>query len=225
MVECWSENPKDRPTFSQLKSKFDKMLLQSNHYIQFSCYATVGDNPPGYDHLPPPAVPVPFDTEKHNGASQSTSHNKAKQSAVKTLSAPLVDADNQAGNTNVAAILRSSSNVVGVSAMLRVAPSNPYVQTPLSTVNPRFQAGGADVKVNSGNRKRDRSRDSAKRVIGERKRRVNTETRRTAHLKVAGTNAVQFTVPAEPYDRLEMLEGQTDHTRIHSDNLHPSTRI
>lgn len=225
MVECWSENPNDRPTFSQLKSKFDKLLLQSNHYIQFSSYSTSKDNPPGYDRLLPPAGTGSVDAQKHNGASQSTSHNKVKQSAVKTLSAPLVDMDSRDGNTDVGPILRSASNVASVPAMLRAAPSNPYVQTPLSVVNSRFQAGDTDVRVKGGGRKRDGGRGSAKGVIGERKRRVNTETRRTAHLKVAGTNAVQFTDPAEPYDRLEMLEGDNGHTAGNHDDHHPSTQI
>ena len=218
MLDCWSEKARQRPTFSELKSKFDQMLLQSNHYIQFGSYATTKDIPPGYDRLAPPTVGVHNDSPSHNGAThdQHTSHNKAKQSAAKTLSAPLVDVDSgsNTGSGNAAAVLRSASTVIGVPGMLRMAPSNPYVQTPTSIVNSRFQAGGADVRGNGG-RKRSGSGGSAKRVIGERKRRVNTETRRTAHLKVAGVNSVQLSVPAEPYDHLETLEDRSGRAGVH----------
>ena len=35
MLDCWQENPASRPTFTQLKAKFDTMLLANNQYIQF----------------------------------------------------------------------------------------------------------------------------------------------------------------------------------------------
>ena len=53
MLDCWSENPADRPTFTQLRDKFDAIILAENNdmYIQFSSIDT--DTPSGYDHLAP----------------------------------------------------------------------------------------------------------------------------------------------------------------------------
>ena len=54
MLDCWSESSANRPTFTQLKDKFDALLLAENNsiYIQFSSIDT--DTPSGYDHLEPP---------------------------------------------------------------------------------------------------------------------------------------------------------------------------
>ena len=54
MLDCWSENSANRPTFTQLKDKFDALLLAENNsiYIQFGTIDT--DTPTGYDHLEPP---------------------------------------------------------------------------------------------------------------------------------------------------------------------------
>lgn len=38
MSQCWSTNPEDRPTFKDLVSQLDKMLLSSNDYIELDQY-------------------------------------------------------------------------------------------------------------------------------------------------------------------------------------------
>ena len=35
MLDCWLEDPTQRPTFTALRSKFDAMLAEDNPYIQF----------------------------------------------------------------------------------------------------------------------------------------------------------------------------------------------
>ena len=83
MIPCWSAGQRslhsNGPTFAELKSKFDKLLLQNNAYIQFSSYAamTSADNPPGYDHLPPSSVSVD-PTSQTNCAAQTASHTDTK---------------------------------------------------------------------------------------------------------------------------------------------------
>ena len=211
MLECWSEKGQQRPTFAKLKSKFDKLLLQNNHYIQFSSYAaTTSDNPPGYDHLPPPSVSV--DQAQTNGVTQTAVHaDKAKPVATKTLSAPLVDhTDNRASVGD--GVPRSSSNS--------------YVETPTAIINSRFRVSGAsDAAVRGGDRKRAAGARGAKRVIHERKRRVNTETRRTAHLKVTRV-AVQPTISVEGYDHLDPIEERDGSVEASEAYDHfPSTQI
>ena len=68
MLDCWSENPADRPTFTQLRDKFDAILLAENNnmYIQFSSIDT--DTPSGYDHL----APVTKEVKHPNGENKSS---------------------------------------------------------------------------------------------------------------------------------------------------------
>ena len=192
MLECWSEKSK-RPTFAQLKLRFDKMLLESNHYIQFGSYVNLTQDvvPPEYDHLSHPSVstePLQQDTN---------SHTSRKRLASRTLSAPLVDTDsNIPGAPSVPTILRSVSNVAGV----KRTSSNPYVQTPVS----RSQVNGAEVKVKGDGKSGGSGGRGSKKVIGERKRRVNSETRRTAHLKVPRVNVIEPTVSFDDYDHLDI---------------------
>lgn len=40
MLECWRESPTERPTFTQLKAKFDTMLEEGNPYIHFDTINT-----------------------------------------------------------------------------------------------------------------------------------------------------------------------------------------
>ena len=225
MLKCWSEKATQRPTFAELKSKFDKLLLQNNPYIQFSSYAatTTADNPPGYDHLPPPSVSVD-PTSQTNGAAQTASHTdtKSKPVATRTLSAPLIDhisshASMDDGNTS--SILRSASNS--------------YVETPTAIINSRFRVSGAgdaaEIKRGSGDKRRGGAR-GAKKVIYERKRRVNTETRRTAHLRVArvrvNTVHVQPTITVEGYDHLDPIEERDCNVEMSEEYDHfPSTPI
>ena len=216
MLKCWSEKAAQRPTFAELKSKFDKLLLQNNAYIQFSSYATTTtvDNPPGYDHLPPPSLSV--NPSQTNNVAQNTSH-KAKPTATRTLSAPLVDhtEDRPSMGENVSSILRSASNS--------------YVETPTAIINSRFRVSGtgdaAELKRGGGEGRKAGAR-GAKKVIHERKRRVNTEARRTAHLRVARVNAVQPTITVEGYDHLDPIEERDCNVEMSEEYDHfPSTHI
>ena len=222
MLKCWSEKAAQRPTFAELKSKFDKLLLQNNAYIQFSSYAamTTTDNPPGYDHLPPPSVSVNA-TSQTNGVAQTTSHTdtKPKPVATRTLSAPLIDRISSVDDGNASSILRSASNS--------------YVETPMAIINSRFRVSGAgdaaEIKRGSGDKRRGGAR-GAKKVIHERKRRVNTETRRTAHLRVArarvNTVHVQPTITVEGYDHLDPIEERDCSIEMSEEYDHfPSTQI
>lgn len=38
MVKCWSHNPRDRPTFSELAVELEKMLMSENDYIELNQY-------------------------------------------------------------------------------------------------------------------------------------------------------------------------------------------
>lgn len=220
MLKCWSEKAAQRPTFAELKSNFDKLLLQNNAYIQFSSYATTStaDNPPGYDHLPPPSVGV--NPSQTNSAAQNASRpDKAKPTATRTHSAPLVDhtEDRPSVGESVSSILRSASNS--------------YVETPTAIINSRFRvsgAGGAEEIKRGGEKGRAKGGGAkgAKKVIHERKRRVNTEARRTAHLRVARVNAVQPTITVEGYDHLDPIEERDCNVEKLEEYDHfPSTQI
>ena len=210
MLKCWSEKAAERPTFAELKSKFDKLLLQKNAYIQFSSYAAATTNtveiPPGYDHLPlPPSMNVDPSSQTNGTARNiNASHAGTKSKpVVRTHSAPLIDyisSHASVDDGNAASILRSASNS--------------YVETPTVIVNSRFQVSGGGTgdaaKINKKGGKGKSSGRGAKKVIHERKRRVNTETRRTAHLRTARVDAVIAVQPTittvEGYDHLDPIE-------------------
>lgn len=175
MKECWSEEPDDRPTFADLKSRFDQMLLQNNHYILFSNYVATTGNPSGYDHLPNPAAITNLPPQ--NGANQTHTH-RTKPAASRTLSAPLLDAELE--SPNVPSILRSATNS--------------YVQPPTKY---RIRNEGGIVVENGGGMRND------KRVISaEKKKKVNAEMKRPAHVRVAAINSIN-TSEFDGYDRLE----------------------
>ena len=48
MQECWNDDSADRPTFTQLKAKFDTMLAEDNPYIQFD---NINTHKPYYNSL------------------------------------------------------------------------------------------------------------------------------------------------------------------------------
>ena len=48
MQECWNDDSTDRPTFTQLKAKFDVMLAEDNPYIQFD---NINTHKPYYNSL------------------------------------------------------------------------------------------------------------------------------------------------------------------------------
>ena len=205
MLKCWSEKAARRPTFAELKSTLDKLLLQNNAYIQFSSYAatTTIENPPGYDHLPPPSISVDPSSQTNGIQGQNASHadTKSKPAATRTLSAPLVDyvSSHAAGiddGGNASSILRSASNS--------------YVETPTAIINSRFQVGGTEgatkIDKRGGRDKRRSGARGAKKVIHQRKRRVNTETRRTAHLRVERVNTVPAMITGEGYDHLDPIK-------------------
>ena len=35
MLECWSEDPKSRPSFSNLKERFESLMSESDGYLDF----------------------------------------------------------------------------------------------------------------------------------------------------------------------------------------------
>ena len=36
MKQCWSDQPSQRPTFTELKEKFEALLLETTTYLQFT---------------------------------------------------------------------------------------------------------------------------------------------------------------------------------------------
>ena len=205
MLKCWSEKATQRPTFAELKSTFDKLLLQNNAYIQFSSYAatTTVENPSGYDHLPPPSITVDPSSQTNGVQRRNASHadTKSKPAAARAVSAPLLDyVSSHAASLddgNASSILRSASNS--------------YVETPTAIINSRFRvdktedATKIDIKRGGEGKRRSGAR-GVKKAIHQRKRRVNTESRRTAHLRVARINTVPATTAGEGYNHLDPIE-------------------
>ena len=204
MLKCWSDRASQRPTFAELKSKFDDLLLQNNPYIQFSSYVTsktTSENPPGYDHLPP-LLPSSSDIAHPSTASNGTTHNagKARLAVKRTLSAPMLDRADTDHLTSVSE---------GASHILR-SPYNSYVDTPTAIANSRIRvssASNAAGKAGEG-RERDGGRIS-KKVVHEKKRRFDAEMQRMAHLNVMRVGIVQPVTDStvrEGYDRLYPIE-------------------
>ena len=50
MLDCWNADPMERPTFTQLRAKFDAMLAEDNPYIQFD---TIDSHKPYYNSPSP----------------------------------------------------------------------------------------------------------------------------------------------------------------------------
>ena len=85
----------------------------------------------------------------------------------------------------------------------------------------KFDIGGAATSV------RGDGGGGVKRVNDKRKRRVNTETKRTAHLKVARVNAVRPMLSVEGYDHLDPMGDQNNQVGIPEgyDHLPPEINV
>lgn len=158
MLDCWSENPADRPTFTQLRDKFDAIILAENNdmYIQFSSIDT--DTPSGYDHL----APVPKEVKHTNVESKSSVALGYDRLAPVTNEANHAEGGSEISSTTFGDH-RTSGYYVGESLdsatydnePFRVhlgSNPNPYVKTPQS--NSRFNleevAAEADGEIVSG---------------------------------------------------------------------------
>lgn len=107
MLECWRGNAAERPSFSQLKAKFDAMLLsqEDNPYIQFNINMTM----PYYS---PTSAPL------EGGACQEATNTSAPdQTTTVPLSLP-------------------PSNLTQEEDSLGPEGSNAYVQTPRACDDP-----------------------------------------------------------------------------------------
>lgn len=103
MLKCWDEQPHNRPTFKDLRSKFDAMLLadKKDEYIDLridqskSYYQNLHPPPPS---SPPPAAALSANNEKVKGGSNTSLSTHAKSAAVKAngkgcLSTPATNGD------------------------------------------------------------------------------------------------------------------------------------
>lgn len=213
MLKCWSERASERPTFAELKSKFDNLLLQNNPYIQFSSYATTKnttENPPGYDHLPPPPLPSSSDSANPSTANNGVVQNvvragKARLAVTRTLSAPMLDHADTDHSTSVHVGDGASHNVI----LLR-SPYNSYVDTPTAMVNSRIRVSSAgNAAGRSGEGKKQDKGTLSNKDIHEKKRRSNTETQRMAHLNATRVGTMQPTTDTTVhagYDCLDPIE-------------------
>ena len=82
MLDCWKENPAERPTFTNLRSIFDAMLQQDNPYIQFD---NINTHKPYYDT----SMSLSTDDDKTIGLSDSGSssmpHSSSSERSLVTL--------------------------------------------------------------------------------------------------------------------------------------------
>ena len=87
-MKCWDEQPHKRPTFKDLRSKFDAMLLadKKDEYIDLR----IDQSKSYYQNLhPPPSSPPPTaalsaNNEKIKGGSNTSLNTHAKSAAVKS---------------------------------------------------------------------------------------------------------------------------------------------
>ena len=85
MLKCWDEQPHKRPTFKDLRSKFDAMLLadKKDEYIDLR----IDQSKSYYQNLhPPPSSPPPTAalSAKIKGGSNTSLNTHAKSAAVKS---------------------------------------------------------------------------------------------------------------------------------------------
>ena len=114
--QCWRVGPKDRPTFSELRAKFDSLILaqkDSMPYIDLD----IDSNHPYYDHLSVKVV-------EHRASLASLNH---------------------ADQTNLACSI-SSSHALGLEDTSNIPEPvpNPYVDTPAISVSSKLTKGIQD---------------------------------------------------------------------------------
>ncbi|KAL5497189.1 hypothetical protein EMCRGX_G013614 [Ephydatia muelleri] len=111
MLECWRQSAAERPSFSQLKAKFDAMLLsqEDNPYIQFNINVAMP-----YYHTHPPAEGGVCQEEEEEGEEERSEQSPVAQD--QTIPAPLTIPSN--------VVPPEEDTGVGLKG------SNAYVQTP-----------------------------------------------------------------------------------------------
>ena len=116
MLDCWSDIPDDRPTFAQLKAKFDTMLAEDNPYIQFDNINTC--------------------RSYYNGLSKTGNENSVEMSEIETSEATGTSASSSATlrDSGICSsgydYLKPRVPEVHLEESLVHPVTNPYVDTP-----------------------------------------------------------------------------------------------
>ena len=142
MLDCWLENPASRPTFTQLKAKFDTMLLANNQYIQFD---GINIHEPYYNNTDTDAssgrrstedessiMPVNISTSEFESSSDSSIRDTDTSCKASTLSLVSLTLNNESASSSSSYdVLRPKLTEVCIIPESSSQPiPNPYVDTP-----------------------------------------------------------------------------------------------
>ena len=126
MLECWSEDPNERRTFSELRSLFDTLLAENNQYIQFD---NINTHKPYYNTQ-----------SRRNSMMQQEGVEREEESSVVGLSESEISTSTSIATLNGASaseaydylrpLVPNAETVDNLDEEQVLHMANPYVETP-----------------------------------------------------------------------------------------------
>ena len=147
MLDCWQENPASRPTFTQLKAKFDTMLLANNQYIQFdginihepyyksSDTDTASGTSERSSEDESTIIPVDINTSEFESSSASSSSDTDSGCKGSTPSLASLTLQSESGSSGYDVLRPKVAEVCIIQESSYDPISNAYVDTPTKLPN------------------------------------------------------------------------------------------